>query len=100
MPAPRLYIFITYRLGTDVGGTLYDHEGEPLWSHLSSSVEWLKVDLVGGFTSRREDLAKRYPDGYEVVLVNRDIDNPDATYYAELVALWDSLYPGWREEKP
>lgn len=99
MPAPRLYMLVTHTYGTEVVGTLYDHQGEPLWQHMSSSLEWLRLDLTSGFASRREDLASRYPEGYEAVLVNRDMDNPDATYYAELVALWDANHPGWREEK-
>lgn len=57
---------------TDVWGQLLDpdpNSAVPLWGHVSSNDDLLRGDLTTTFTARREALAQRFPDGYEVVLV-------------------------------
>lgn len=39
--------------------------GELLWGHVSSSLSWLERDLLHNF-GRAEQLAERFPDGFEV----------------------------------
>lgn len=63
---PSIYVVVTGRLGHgDVAGVLVV-DGKPLWSHLSSSVTYLKRDLTDGFGDRKEELERRFPDGYNV----------------------------------
>lgn len=55
--------------GDDVGGILVDpYNGEVLYSHISSNIDWLKLDLTTNFPDRRRELNAKYPEGYEVVL--------------------------------
>lgn len=60
----------------DVAGCLLLDTGEVPWSHMSSSMGWLTRDLTSGFTDRREELERRYPDGYEVIVAEADGDIP------------------------
>ena len=92
---PTLFAMVTAVLGGDVAGVLYDHEGEPLHSHFSSSEGWLWHDLTTGFTDRREQLEALYPDGYEVVKLGRNATEED---FVALHTLWDERHPGWRDE--
>ncbi len=63
--------------GGDASGSLLLDFGEVLWSHLSSSLSWLKSDLTTGFVDRRVHLADRYPDGYDVVVVDIGDEIPE-----------------------
>lgn len=92
---PTLFAMVTEAWGGgDVAGVLYDHEGEPLHSHISSGEAWLWRDLTTGFTDRRERLEALYPDGYEVVKLGRNATDDDFT---ALHTLWDERRPGWRD---
>lgn len=66
----------------DVSGVLADQQGI-LWGHTSSSMDFLKGDLTTTFTERRMTLEDRYPDGYEVVVLDNDEPLPDviAAYF-------------------
>lgn len=89
-----LYAVVTSAWGSDVAGTLCDHEGEPIHSHVSSSEHWLWRDLTTGFPDRARALDERYPGGYEVVRLGRSASEAE---FAPLHALWDARSPGWRE---
>lgn len=96
MSKPRLYAVVQSVWGSgDVGGTLYDHEGEPIHGHMSSSEAWLWRDLTIGFRDRAQLLDERYPNGYDVVQLGRDAKEGD---FAELHRLWDEHHPGWRDD--
>lgn len=88
-----LYAVVTSAWGSDVGGTLYDHEGEPIHGHMSSSEWWLWRDLTTGFADRARALHERYPDGYDVTYLGRDA-TPEQ--FRPLHSLWDVRHPGWR----
>lgn len=60
--APELHICIAGAFGSDVTGSLLTKDGEVLWSHLSSSVSWLRRDLTTGFAHRAAALRERYGD--------------------------------------
>jgi hypothetical protein len=67
---PKVYIVAGRREDAytgDLGGALHTADGELLWSHVSSTTGWLRRDLTTGFTDRKRDLERRYPDGYDVV---------------------------------
>lgn len=49
-------------------GVLLDPQGNPLFRHFSSSVDFLKADLTTTFVDRREALESLYPDGYDLVV--------------------------------
>lgn len=95
MSKAMLYAYVTGRFSSgDVAGTLYDHEGEPLHDHLSSSEGWLWHDLTTGFRDRAEKLDALYPDGYDVTCIGFDASDEAR---APLFALWDKNHPGWRD---
>lgn len=95
MTKPRVYAVVTAKYGhSDVGGQLFDHKGEPLWSHLSSSEGWLWRDLTTGFTDRREALEAKYPEGYDVMCLAERSPDED---WKPLHDLWDQNHPGWRD---
>jgi len=75
---PTVYVVIEseWKSG-DVGGCLLLDTGEVKWSHMSSSRGWLQRDLTVGFTDRRTELERLYPNGYEVVVVDGDGQIPD-----------------------
>jgi len=66
---PTVYVVIQGEWSTgDVAGALLTEGGEALWGHMSSSVGWLQRDLTNGFSDRRDELDRRYPGGYRVVV--------------------------------
>lgn len=90
-----LYAVVTAKWKSgDVEGTLYDHEGGDIHSHMSSSEWWLWRDLTTGFPDRAKKLDELYPEGYEVVHLGWDATKED---FEPLYALWDKSHPGWRE---
>lgn len=92
----RVYVLVEGRWGSggDVGGSLWDDQGVCLWEHVSSSVTWLRQDLTVGFSHRAQTLNEKYPDGYEVVMIDGEKDH---AVYDELAAIWDRTIPGWRD---
>ena len=68
---PKVYIVVLGHsaLG-DIDGVLVTVEDGPLWSHMSSDIEWLRNDLTTTFTDRKATLEAKYPDGYDVVLID------------------------------
>jgi len=71
--------------GDNVSGTLVTPERGPMWSHVSSDLDWLKGDLTDRFGARRAELASMFgPEGYEVEVVG--IDDP----VPEPIAKWMS----------
>lgn len=50
----------------DIPGELVDENGTVLWGHVSSTKQFLKLDLTKYF-GRRAQLAQRYPDGFCLV---------------------------------
>lgn len=74
----RVYVVVEGEWASgDVGGCLLLDTGEVPWSHMSSSKTWLTRDLTIGFADRRAELERRYPDGYETVLIDTDGVIPD-----------------------
>lgn len=55
----------------DVAGSLNTEDGEVLYSHVSSSREWLEADLTRNFR-REAELAAKYPDGFTLQWENVD----------------------------
>lgn len=87
---PELFLLVD-QADTDVAGTLYDAAGFAMWSHVSSTLMWLKHDIA--LTPHRQtELKKRYPQGCTVTT----IEPADTDGYERLVALWDTNQPGWR----
>jgi hypothetical protein len=85
---PKVYVAVTMRSSQptewgpgDVAGVLLLESGEPLWSHYSSSLGFLRGDLTTTFADRRLELERRFPDGYDVVILDLDDEPP-----AELLA--------------
>ena len=79
MSAPKVYIVASRpeaQYHGDIAGELRTADGELLWGHLSSSVGWLKNDLTGPMASRKYELERMYPDGYEVVWLGPGDDRP------------------------
>lgn len=72
---PTVYVCVTGSNGHDVAGTLLLDSGEAPWGHMSSSREWLRLDLTENF-GRREELERRYPDGYEVQVLDIEDEIP------------------------
>lgn len=73
-----VYVVIDCQFGSgDVGGSLLLDTGEVKWGHLSSGLGWLQRDLTVGFTDRRVELERLYPNGYDVVVVDGDGQIPD-----------------------
>lgn len=67
---PKVYLVIEGRTPIgDVSGMLVTPEDGPLWAHTSSHLDWLRHDLLvaGG---HQEALDAKYPDGYDVVLID------------------------------
>jgi hypothetical protein len=64
----QLFIVVTGDWGGDLQGVLCSPD-EALWQHISSNEDWLARDLTVGFSHRRAELEKRYPDGYDVEFV-------------------------------
>jgi hypothetical protein len=74
---PTVYVVPHAQWSTgDISGCLLLESGEVLWSHISSSMGWLQRDLTSGFGDRREELERRYPDGYNVVVAEKEGDVP------------------------
>lgn len=74
---PTVYVVVTGRWeGGDVSGALVLPTGEAPFGHTSSSLDWLRRDLTSGFRDRREDLEHRFPDGYDVVVIDKDDELP------------------------
>lgn len=75
---PTVYVVVIAEWGDDLSGTLIVPDASSpdgwraLWAHLSSSIEWLRSDLTIGFGDRRFELARRFPDGYDVDVVALD----------------------------
>ena len=72
---PKVYVVVTGRFGGpddggDVAGSLMHADGSITASHCSSNLSWLQRDLTVGFKDRREALEARYPDGFDVEVVN------------------------------
>lgn len=62
---PQLHIWVMGTIVGDVTGMLMTREGEPLWSHISSNLTWLRIDLTIGFGDRGDKLRARYGDALE-----------------------------------
>lgn len=78
LTAPAVYIVVhTKWSGGDVSGTLLLGTGVGKWGHLSSSIDWLVRDLTIQFGDRREELAELYPNGYQIVVADREGVIPD-----------------------
>lgn len=80
---PKVYVVVTGRFGGlsdsgDVVGMLMHADGEVTAQHCSSGIFWLRTDLTTGFKNRREALEARYPDGYDVQVVNLYEEEPPA----------------------
>lgn len=72
----KLYVIETMKWGSDIAGVLIDAENrETLYSHMSSSADWLRHDLSVGF-GRKDELKEKYGE-YEVVYVAGDDPLPD-----------------------
>lgn len=72
----KLYAIVgPSRYDRDYPGFVVDEAGEVLYQHISSSDGWAQHDLTRGI-GRRTDLAERFPDGYELVFINRLTDAP------------------------
>lgn len=80
---PKVYIVVEGRSPFgDVTGVLVTVEDGPLWSHSSSDIEWLRNDLTTTFPDRKALLDERYPDGYDVVLLDGDpLPEPIRRYF-------------------
>lgn len=78
MPKAQLYIVEESRFSTgDVCGSLVCENGDFIYNHFSSSLEWLIMDLTMNF-GRQEDLAERFPDGYEATTIRFEDDLPES----------------------
>lgn len=83
MTVPIVYVAVNTRYGSgDVTGSLVLEDGEGLWGHFSSHTEWLIRDLTIQFPDRREELLRRFPDGYQIVLADRVGIIPDEVWAA------------------
>ena len=80
---PEVYIVVQGRSAIgDVIGLLVTAEDGPLWGHTSSHLEYLKGDLTTTFTERRAALEAKYPDGYDVVVIDGSpLPEPIARYF-------------------
>lgn len=68
---PKVYVIVESGWkGGDRAGNLMLSDGTVLWGHCSSTLDWLKRDLTIGFSDRRDALTVRYPDGFDVVVVD------------------------------
>jgi hypothetical protein len=68
-PAKILYSFVGPAEPGDRMAVLIEDTGEVLYRHISSSTEWAQRDLVAGLR-RDYDIAERYPDGFEIVVLS------------------------------
>jgi hypothetical protein len=66
---PKLYAVI----GPVRYGFVTDESGAVIYSHISSSQEWARRDLSAGIKR-----LNRFPDGYEVVYIERFADAPQS----------------------
>lgn len=72
-----LYAVVGPSGGGDLPGVLVDGEtGAVIWSHVSSSRWWSEQDLTVSF-GRNYELARRYPDGYDVTFLDGWSQVPD-----------------------
>lgn len=84
----KLYAVIgPVRSDEDFYGYVMDEDGEVLYSHISSSRGWAKVDLAGG-VRRLLDLPERFPDGYELVFLAHRNEAPQRTQ--DGLAAWEA----------
>ncbi len=84
----KLYaVMVPAGWGIDFRCTLMEDTGEVLHEHISSSKGWGRRDLIGGL-GRKHNVATKFPDGYELVEVDRWSDVPDEVLsaYRALVA--------------
>lgn len=77
-----LAVVVTGNYGSDLLGGLFAPTGEVLYSHVSSSIGWLKADLTNNF-GRRAELDAKYPQGWTVSVYN-DNPPPDALIKANI----------------
>ena len=84
----KLYAVIgPVRSDEDFHGYVMDEDGEVLYSHISSSRGWAKVDLAGGIR-RLHDGPERFPDGYEFVFIASRDEAPQHT--RDGLAAWEA----------
>lgn len=57
----------------DFVGTLYEADGSVIYSHVSSSLDWLRRDLTESF-GRKAALAERFPEGFILTWENESGD--------------------------
>lgn len=77
MTARILYAVVgPVRYDSDFQGFVMDETGDVIYSHISSSRGWSKVDLAGGVRVAL-DGDERFPDGYEFVYLQHWTDAPE-----------------------
>lgn len=74
----------------DIAGSLCESEGKILYSHVSSSKDWLLQDLTVNF-KRNEKLLEWYPEGFEIVWKN--LDEEASMPKIELECVWNEPDP-------
>lgn len=67
-----IYVFQNGMIGDDLTGDALADDGVFLAGHISSSEAWLKHDMGVTSTRKHEIYAAHFPDGFEVVFVERD----------------------------
>jgi hypothetical protein len=72
----KLYAVVGPESGGDRPGVLVDGTtGAVIYSHISSSRSWSQQDLTRSF-GRDQELARKYPEGYEVEFLESWRDAP------------------------
>ena len=81
---PKIYIFMANPFGPDCAMIAVAEDGEEVAAHVSSTVDWGKVDMGLGASRNKHDLyAAKYPDGYELEWVEDWRDHPVLLKLAE-----------------
>jgi hypothetical protein len=77
---PTVYVIVAGHPfgGRDLAGMSMTADGEVLYQHVSSNENWLRSDVTDGFADRKAALAERYPDGFEVEMIDGWSNAPQA----------------------
>ena len=78
---PVIYLAVIGTWGGDISVGAYDPQyGDQISSHVCSNESFMRHDLIDRKQGVRDELARRYPDGYDIVTIPIGEELPAPTY--------------------